>query len=153
MVCVEVWRNCFFTLFWILVGFQHSVWLCWHSFASIPKIIGSNPSGGNELTFRYGLLLIARGSSTWALIEFACRLCYPGNTLLWVHRAARKGWVGTIQIPQYIFFMSSWAIFMYWDKSSIWSVHILWALHPPVVKYLGLAPCNQFCTRICRIML
>jgi hypothetical protein len=45
--------------------------------ASIPKITGSIPSGGSELTFRSDLLLTARGTSTWALIEFACLLCYP----------------------------------------------------------------------------
>jgi hypothetical protein len=32
--------------------------------ASVPKITGSNPSGGNELTFRSDLLLTARGGST-----------------------------------------------------------------------------------------
>jgi hypothetical protein len=32
--------------------------------ASIPKITGSNPSGGSEFTFRFDLLLTARGSST-----------------------------------------------------------------------------------------
>jgi hypothetical protein len=30
----------------------------------IPKIAGSNPSGGSELTFRSDLLLTVRGSST-----------------------------------------------------------------------------------------
>jgi hypothetical protein len=49
--------------------------------ASIPKITSSKPSGGSELTFRSDLLLTARGSSTWALNELACLLCYPGNTL------------------------------------------------------------------------
>jgi hypothetical protein len=32
--------------------------------ASIPKITGSNPSGGSDLTFRSDLLLTARGDST-----------------------------------------------------------------------------------------
>jgi hypothetical protein len=32
--------------------------------ASIPKITGSNPSGGSEITFLSDLLLIAIGSST-----------------------------------------------------------------------------------------
>jgi hypothetical protein len=32
--------------------------------ASIPKIAGSNSSGGRELTFRSDLLLTARGGST-----------------------------------------------------------------------------------------
>jgi hypothetical protein len=32
--------------------------------ASIPKIAGSNPSGGSELTSRSDLLLTARGGST-----------------------------------------------------------------------------------------
>jgi hypothetical protein len=49
------------------------------------------------------LLLTARGSRTWALIEFACLFCCPGNTLLSAPRAARKGWVGTIQIPEFLF--------------------------------------------------
>jgi hypothetical protein len=49
--------------------------------ASIPTITGSNPSGGSELTLRSDLLLIARGGSMWALVEFACLPCYPGNTL------------------------------------------------------------------------
>jgi hypothetical protein len=49
--------------------------------ASIPKITGSNPSGGSKLTFRSDLLLTASGGSTWALNEFACLSCYPGNTL------------------------------------------------------------------------
>jgi hypothetical protein len=49
--------------------------------ASKPKITGSNPSGGSDLTFRSDLLLTARGGSTWALIEFACLPCYPGITL------------------------------------------------------------------------
>jgi hypothetical protein len=31
---------------------------------SIPKITGSNPSGGSELTFHSDLLLTARGDST-----------------------------------------------------------------------------------------
>jgi hypothetical protein len=53
--------------------------------AGIPMITGSNPSGGNELTFRSHLLLTARNSSTRALIEFACLLCYPGNTLCSQH--------------------------------------------------------------------
>jgi hypothetical protein len=44
--------------------------------ASIPNITGLNPSGGSELTFRSDLLLTAWGGSTWALIEFACLLCY-----------------------------------------------------------------------------
>jgi hypothetical protein len=70
--------------------------------ASIPKITGLNPSGGSELNFRSNLLLTARGSSTRALIEFACLPCYPGNTLLSAPRAARKGWVGAIQIPKLI---------------------------------------------------
>jgi hypothetical protein len=33
-------------------------------YASIPKITCPNPSGGSELTFRYDLLLTARGGST-----------------------------------------------------------------------------------------
>jgi hypothetical protein len=37
-------------------------WL--ESCGSIPKITGSNPSGGSELTFRSDLLLTARGGST-----------------------------------------------------------------------------------------
>jgi hypothetical protein len=49
--------------------------------ASIPKVTGSNPSGGSELTFCSDLLLTARGGCTRALIEFACPPCYPGNTL------------------------------------------------------------------------
>jgi hypothetical protein len=49
--------------------------------ASIPRITGSNPSGSSKLTFRSDLLFTARGGSTWALIEFACLLCYSGNTL------------------------------------------------------------------------
>jgi hypothetical protein len=49
--------------------------------ASIPKNTGSNPSGGSDLTFRYDLLLTARGGNTCALIEFACLPCYLGNTL------------------------------------------------------------------------
>jgi hypothetical protein len=49
--------------------------------ANIPKITGSNPSGGSESTFRSDLLLTARGGSTRALIEFACLQCCPGNTL------------------------------------------------------------------------
>jgi hypothetical protein len=32
--------------------------------ASIPKITGSNPSGGSEFNFRSDLLLTARGGST-----------------------------------------------------------------------------------------
>jgi hypothetical protein len=32
--------------------------------ATIPKITGSNPSGGSDLTFRSDLLLTARGGST-----------------------------------------------------------------------------------------
>jgi hypothetical protein len=32
--------------------------------ASIPKITGSNPSGGSEFTFRSDLLLTAMGGST-----------------------------------------------------------------------------------------
>jgi hypothetical protein len=32
--------------------------------ASVPKVAGSNPSGGSESTFRSDLLLTARGSST-----------------------------------------------------------------------------------------
>jgi hypothetical protein len=32
--------------------------------ATMPKITGSNPSGGNKLTFRSDLLLTARGGST-----------------------------------------------------------------------------------------
>jgi hypothetical protein len=32
--------------------------------SSIPKITGSHPSGGSELTFRSDLLLTARGGST-----------------------------------------------------------------------------------------
>jgi hypothetical protein len=53
----------------------------WERCASILKITSSNLNGGSELTFHSDLLLTARGSSTWALIEFACLLCYPGNTL------------------------------------------------------------------------
>jgi hypothetical protein len=49
--------------------------------ASIPEIAGSNPSGGSKLTLPSDLLLVARGSSAGAFIEFACLLCYPGNTL------------------------------------------------------------------------
>jgi hypothetical protein len=49
--------------------------------ASIPKITSSNLSSGGELTFCSDLLLTARGGSTWALFEFACLPCYPGNTL------------------------------------------------------------------------
>jgi hypothetical protein len=49
--------------------------------AGIPKVAGSNLSGGNESTLRSDLLLTARGSSTWVLIVVACLLCYPGNTL------------------------------------------------------------------------
>jgi hypothetical protein len=56
--------------------------------ASIPKITSSNPSSGSELIFRFDLLLTARGGSTWAFIEFACLLCYLGNTLLSAPRAA-----------------------------------------------------------------
>jgi hypothetical protein len=70
---------------------------------SIPKIIGSNPSGGSEVTFRSDLLMTARGSSMRALIEFVCLLCYPGKTLLSAPRATQKGWVGVIQIPKYIY--------------------------------------------------
>jgi hypothetical protein len=64
--------------------------------ASIPKITGSNPSGGSELNFRSDLLLTARGGNTLALIEFACLPCYLGNTLLSAPRAAREGCVGAI---------------------------------------------------------
>jgi hypothetical protein len=32
--------------------------------ASVPKVAGSNPSGGSESTFHSDLLLTARGSST-----------------------------------------------------------------------------------------
>jgi hypothetical protein len=74
--------------------------------ASVPKVMDSNPSGGSKSTFRSDLLLTARGGSTWALIEFACLPCYPGNTLLSAPRAARKGWVGTKQIPPFFFFLN-----------------------------------------------
>jgi hypothetical protein len=57
------------------MGWDLAEWL--ERCASIPKITGSNPSGGSELTFRFDLLLTAIG----ALIEFACLSCYPGNTL------------------------------------------------------------------------
>jgi hypothetical protein len=50
--------------------------------ASIPLITSSNPSSGSEFTFRSDLLLTARdGSACALLVEFACLLCYPGNTL------------------------------------------------------------------------
>jgi hypothetical protein len=64
--------------FWAF-GWDLAEWL--ERCASIPKITGSNPSGGSEFTFHSYLLLTARGGSTWALIEFACLPCYPGNTL------------------------------------------------------------------------
>jgi hypothetical protein len=55
--------------------------------ASIPKITGSNSSGGSELTFRSDLLLTARGIPSSArvvrersLILHVCRV-NPGNTL------------------------------------------------------------------------
>jgi hypothetical protein len=47
--------------------------------ASVPKITGSNPSCGSELTFCSDLLLTARGGSTRALNEFASLKSYPGN--------------------------------------------------------------------------
>jgi hypothetical protein len=68
----------FITLIFILRGWDLAEWS--ERCASIPKITGSNPSG-SELTFRSDLLLTARGGSTGALIEFACLLCYSGNTL------------------------------------------------------------------------
>jgi hypothetical protein len=61
------------------LGWDLAEWL--EKCACIPKIIGSDPSGGSELTFHSDLLLTARGGSTRALIEFACLPCYPGNTL------------------------------------------------------------------------
>jgi hypothetical protein len=60
-------------------GWDLAEWL--ERCASIPKITGSNPSGGNELTFCSDLLLTARGVSTWALIVVASLSCYRGNTL------------------------------------------------------------------------
>jgi hypothetical protein len=62
--------------------------------ASIPKITGLNPSGGSP-----DLLVTARGSSTWALIEFACLLCYPANTLC--SQRLKRRLVGAIQIPKF----------------------------------------------------
>jgi hypothetical protein len=62
------------------MGWELAEWL--ERCASIPKIAGSNPSGGSKFTFRSDLLLTARGGSTWALLfEFACLPCYPGNPL------------------------------------------------------------------------
>jgi hypothetical protein len=86
----------------MVFGWDLAEWL--ERCASIPKITESNASGGSELTFRSDLLLTVIGGSTWALIEFACLLCYPGNTLLSAPRAARKGWVCAIQIPKFIMF-------------------------------------------------
>jgi hypothetical protein len=69
--------------------------------ASTPKIAGSNPSSGCELTFRSDLLLTARGGSTRALIECACMLCYPGNTLCF----QRLGPPGRTRNPEFIFLL------------------------------------------------
>jgi hypothetical protein len=73
---------------------------CLERCADILKITGSNPISGSELTFRSDMLLTARGGCTWALVEFACMPCYPGNTLLSAPRVNRRGLVGAIQIPK-----------------------------------------------------
>jgi hypothetical protein len=54
---VQVGFTFFITLGWDLAEWSERC-------ASIPKITGSNPSGGSELTFRSDLLLTARGGST-----------------------------------------------------------------------------------------
>jgi hypothetical protein len=74
--------------------------------ASIPKFTGSNPSSGRKLTFHSDLLLTARGSSTWALIGFACLLCYLRVTHSALSaKSRRKSWVGAIQVPKFIFYL------------------------------------------------
>jgi hypothetical protein len=62
-----------------LMGWDLAEWL--ERCASIPNVTGLNLSGGSESTFCSDWLLTARGGRTWALIEFASLLCYPGNTL------------------------------------------------------------------------
>jgi hypothetical protein len=77
----------------------------------MPKVVGSNPSGGSELTLRSDLLLIvlltARDRSLWQVI--ACLLCYPGNTLCSQRlEPLKKDWVVAIKPspPHPLFFVS-----------------------------------------------
>jgi hypothetical protein len=65
------------------------------------KVTGLDASGGNESTFSSDLLLTARCSRTRVPVVVECLLCYPGNTLLLVPKATRKGQVGVIQIPKF----------------------------------------------------
>jgi hypothetical protein len=46
------------------VGLGHVIRIDLEICAGIPKITGSNPSGGSDLAFRSDLLLTARGGST-----------------------------------------------------------------------------------------
>jgi hypothetical protein len=53
----------------------------WQRCASVPKVKGSNLSGGSESTLCSDLLLTARVSRSWAPIVVNCLLRNPGNTL------------------------------------------------------------------------
>jgi hypothetical protein len=94
--------------------------------ASIPQITSSNPNSGSELTFRSDLLLTARGGCTWALIEFACLPCYPGNTLC--SQRLEPGWVGATRIPKFIFFFLNLSLTV-----RVWTRHTCW--HPTVHQH------------------
>jgi hypothetical protein len=81
-------------------------------------ITSSNPSGDSEFTFRFDLLLTAKGGCTCAfLVEFACLPCYPGNTLCSqrLEPPGRAG-IGAIQIPKFMF------LFFYFSSVSMFVV-------------------------------
>jgi hypothetical protein len=97
-VCVCVCVRVCVCVCW-MCGWDLAEWL--ERCASIPKITSSNPSGGRELTFCFDLLLTARGGSMWALIEICLSAVLTGQHTQSAPRAARKGWLGAIQIPKF----------------------------------------------------
>jgi hypothetical protein len=54
-------------------------------------------------------------------------LCHPGNTLLSAPRAARKDWVGALQIPKFtsfFFFFLSFFFFCYFSSDHTWMLPV-----------------------------
>jgi hypothetical protein len=69
-----------------------------------------------EFTFHSDLLSTARGGSMWALlVEFACLLCYPGNTLCSERlEPPGKAGIDAIKIPKILYFLFSFKIRISW---------------------------------------
>jgi hypothetical protein len=76
------------------------------------------------VNFRSDLLFIARGGSTWALLdEFACLPCYPGNTLC-SQRLEPPGRAGLALYKSpnvFIFSMVCITLQQNYENNSLWS--------------------------------